>query len=148
MVLKYCTLHSGDTDMVCAKYQNMCNLKGMLLANEILRDLILRWVSDGYPPTLDSPVGARFFQLYRVTRLILGVTDLCSWSVFSIITAVEYEVLRNFWDTSMVNITYINITYINDCTVTYIHALHTPIGSRCIPRPAPSVNEIYLPKIT
>ena len=40
----------------------------------------------------------------------------------------------------MVNITYINITYINDCTVTYIHALHTPMGSRCIPRTAPSVN--------
>ena len=49
--------------------------------------------------------------------------DLCSWSVFRIITAVEYEVLCNFWDTSMANITYINITYINDCTVAYIHAL-------------------------
>ena len=50
--------------------------------------------------------------------------NLCSWSVFPIINAVEYEVLRNFWDTSIVSITYINITYIDDCTVTYIHALH------------------------
>ena len=42
--------------------------------------------------------------------------------------------------------TYINITYINDCTVTYIHVLHTPMGSCCIPRTAPPINEIYLPK--
>ena len=71
--------------------------------------------------------------------------DLCSWSVFPIITAVEYEVLRNFWDTSMGNITFINITYMNDCTVTYLHALHTHMGYRCIPRTAQSVNEIGLP---
>ena len=41
--------------------KNMCKLKGMLLANRILRNLRLRLISDGYPPTLDSPVGARFF---------------------------------------------------------------------------------------
>ena len=62
--------------------KNMCNLKGMLLANEIFRDLRLRWDSDGYPPTLESPVGARFFQLYRVTRLKLGVTEICAHGVF------------------------------------------------------------------
>ena len=62
--------------------KNMCKLKGMLLTNEILRDLRLRWVSDGYPPTLDSPVGARFLQLYRFTRLKLGVTEICALGVF------------------------------------------------------------------
>ena len=76
-----------------------------------------RLVSDGYPPTLDSPIVARFFKLYRVTRLKLGVTDLCSWSVFPIITAVEYEVLWNFWEASMVNITYIIISYSGNHTL-------------------------------
>ena len=71
-----------DTDMVCAKYQNMCKLKGILLTNEILRDLRLRWVSDGYPPTLDSPVGARCFQLYRVRRPKPAVTEIFARGVF------------------------------------------------------------------
>ena len=62
--------------------KNMCKLKGMLLTNEILRVLSLRWVSDGYPPTLDSPIGARFFQLYHVTRLKLGATEICARGVF------------------------------------------------------------------
>ena len=125
---------------------NMCKLKGMLLTNEILRDLTLRWVSDGYPPTLDSPVGARFFQPYRVTRLKLGVTEICARGVFFLSLLRSNMKSCTFLNTSVVNITYINIIYINDCTVTYIHALHTPMGSRFIPRTASSVNEIYLPK--
>ena len=127
--------------------KNMSKLKGIILTNEILRDLRLGWVSDGYPPTLDSPVGARFFQLYRVTRPKPGVTEICARGVFFLsLLQSNMKSCTIFLDTSMVNITYINITYINDCTVTYIHALHTPRGSRCIPRAAPSVNEIYLPK--
>ena len=62
--------------------KNMCKLKGILLTNEILRDLRLRWVSGGYPPILDSPVGARFFQLYRVTRPKPAVTEICARGVF------------------------------------------------------------------
>ena len=42
--------------------KNICKLKGMLLTNEILRVFSLRWASDGYPSTLDSPIGARFFS--------------------------------------------------------------------------------------
>ena len=106
--------------------KNMCKLKGILLTNEILRDLRLRWVSDGYPPTLDSPAPLEpdFSAIpCHASQTWSDWDSVCSWSVFPIITAVEYEVLHNFWDTSMVNITYINITYINDCTVTYIHAL-------------------------
>ena len=49
--------------------KNMCKLKGMLLTDEILRDLRLRLVSGGYPPTLDSPMGARFFFNYTVSRV-------------------------------------------------------------------------------
>ena len=48
--------------------KNVWRLKGMLSwTNEIFRVLSLRWVSDGYPPTLDSPIGDRFFQLCRAT---------------------------------------------------------------------------------
>ena len=62
--------------------KKLCKLKGMLLTNEILRDLRLRWVSGRYPPALDSPIGARLFQLFRVTRLKLGVTEICARGLF------------------------------------------------------------------
>ena len=55
--------------------KNMWRLKGMLWTNEILRVLSLRWVSGGYPPTLDSPIGDNFFQLYRAT---LGAVEQLS----------------------------------------------------------------------
>ena len=107
--------------------------KGMLWTNEVLRDLSLRWVSDGYPPTLHSPIEARLLAILCHASQTMCDWDLCSWGVFSITTAVEYEVLRNFWEISKVNITYINFTYINNRTVIFIHALHTPMSSRCIP---------------
>ena len=89
------------------------------------------------------PLEPDFFN-YTVSR----VSNLV-WLRFVLMECFSYHHCSQIWrytDTPMVNITYINITYINDCTVTYIHALHTPMGSRCIPRTAPSVNERYLPK--
>ena len=113
--------------------KNIWKSKGMLWTNEILRDLSLRWVSDVYPPTLHSPIEARFLSILCHASQTMCDWDLCLWGVFSITTAVGYEVLRNFWEISKVNITYINFTYINNRTAIFIHALHTPMSSRCIP---------------
>ena len=49
--------------------KNMSKLKGISLTNEILRDFILRWVSNGNPHTLDSPVGPSYI-VSRVSNLV------------------------------------------------------------------------------
>ena len=106
--------------------KNMFKLKGVLLTNEILRDLRLRWVSDGYLPTLDSPVGARFFSAIPCHASQTWCDwELCSWSVFPIITAVEYEVLCNFeihrWSILLISILLILMIAPLHIFMLYIH---------------------------
>ena len=93
IVLK-CILHSNDTCSVW-NIKNNRKLKGMLWTNKILRDL--RWVADGYP-TLHIPTGVRFFLAIPChASQTTCDRDSCSWSVGPIVTAVEYEVLRNLF---------------------------------------------------
>ena len=78
---------------------------------------------------------------YRVTRPKPGVTEICARGVFFLSLLQS-----NMKSCAIFEIHRWSILLQYDCTVAYIHALHTPMGSRCIPRTAPSVNEIYLPK--
>ena len=107
--------------------------------DEFRTDIRLHWT---------APLEPDFFS-YTMSRVSYLVWQICARGVFFLsLLQSNMKSCAIFLDTSMINITFINITYINDCTVTYIHALHAPMGSPCIPRPAPSVNEIYLPKVT
>ena len=123
----------------------MWKLKGMLWTNDCWV-LSLRWVLDGYPPTLDGPIGARFFQLYRITRLELGVTEICARGMFFISFLLSNMQSCAIFERHHWSILLISTLLTSMIVLLHIHALHTPMGSRCIPRTAPSVNKIYLSK--
>ena len=62
---------------------NMWKLKVTLWTYELLRVLSLKWVGDGYPPTLESPTGARFFKAIPChASQTIGVTEICAREVF------------------------------------------------------------------
>ena len=147
IVLKCCnvTLHSGDTDMVCAKYQKHVYTERDVID---LRDFARFEIEINFGLHWTAPLEPDFFS-YTVSR----VSNLV-WLRFVLVECFFYHYCSRIWSPAQF-FRYIDgqyylyqyYLYNNDCTVTYIHALHTPMGSRFVPRTASSVNEIiYLPK--
>ena len=66
IVLKFYTGDGSRTAVLCAKFEMITQMKAMLWANEISRDLSLRLVSDGCP-SLYSPIGFHYKNPLLVT---------------------------------------------------------------------------------